>query len=144
MSECENGAKNAKPSLMEFTMAIRGNRRRLNVLRERLLWVEHLIYSVPGPVYGGARGGASDPYRNRLPELIDRKDGIEREIRAIEGDETLLREFGELLTPKELNVFHLYYFKDNSQAEIALMMGISQQAICAYIKNINKKWTNGK
>ena len=84
----------------------------------------------------------SDPYRNRLPELIDRKDEIEREMKEIEDEEALLHEFEKLLTPKELNVFHMYFFKDKSQAEIGLMMKISQQAVSGYIKKLNFKWIN--
>lgn len=140
MRECENGMRNAKPSLAEFVDKIRSNRCRLELLRERLMWVEHLIYSVPGPVYGGSGGKPSNPYRNKLPELLDRKDEIGREIMAIEEEEALLHEFEGTLTARELDAFHLCFFKNKSQAEAGLIMGISQQAVSQHIAKIEEKW----
>ena len=143
MSECKNGTTNAKPSLAEFVNRIRGNNLRLKILNEKLDWAIHVFLSIPGPVYGGVPSH-SNVYQDRICENIDRIDIIKRKIKAIEDEEVVLHNFEKLLTPKELNVFHMYYFKDKSQAEIGLMMKISQQAICAYINNINKKWVNEK
>lgn len=140
MRECENGMKNAKPSLAEFVNRIRGNKLRLEALRERLLWVEHLIYSIPGPVYGGSGGKPSDPYSNKLPELLDRKDEIKRKINEIEEEEALLHEFEGTLTVRELDVFHLCFFKSKSQVETGFIMGISQQAVSQHIAKIEDKW----
>lgn len=141
MRECENGARSAKPSLAEFVDRIRGNECRLEALKERLRWIDYLICSSPGPSYGGERF-RSDPYRNKIPEMLDRKDRILKRIESIEGEEKTLHEFESVLTQKELDVFHLYYFKDKSQAEVGLIMGISQQAVCVYIKKLNFKWIN--
>lgn len=143
MRECENGARSAKPSLAEFVDRIRGNECRLVALEERLRWIDYLICSSPGPSYGGERF-RSDPYRNKIPELLDRKDSVLKRIESIEEEEKALHEFESVLTQREQDVFHLYYFKDKSQADIALAMGISQQAVSGYIRNTNKKWTNKK
>lgn len=142
MRECASGTRNAKPSLTEFVDKIRNNRYRLELLRERLIWVEHLIYSVPGPVYGGSGGKPNDPYRNRLPELLDRKDEIERKINEIEEEEVLLHEFEGTLTARELDAFHLCFLKSKSQTEAGLIMGISQQAVSQHIAKIEDKWDN--
>lgn len=139
MSECKNGTTNAKPSLAEFVNRIRGNKLRLETLYEKLDWAIHLFYSIPGPVYGGVPSH-SNVYQDRICENIDRIDRIERKIKAVEDEEVVLHNFEKKLTPKELTVFRMYFFKDKSQAEIGLIMKISQQAISAYIKNINKKW----
>ena len=139
MRECESGAMSAKPSLAEFVDRIRGNECRLGALEERLRWIDYLICSSPGPSYGGERF-RSDPYRNKIPELLDRKDRILERMKMIEKEEKALHEFESVLTQKELDVFHLYYFKDKSQAEVGLIMGISQQAVSGYIRNTNKKW----
>ena len=139
MRECESGARSAKPSLAEFVDRIRGNECRLGALEERLRWIDYLICSSPGPSYGGERF-RSDPYRNKIPELLDRKDRILERMKMIEKEEKALHEFESVLTQKELDVFHLYYFKDKSQADIALIMGISQQAVSQHIGKIEKKW----
>ena len=139
MRECESGAMSVKPSLAEFVNRIRGNEYRLESLTEKLRWIDYLICSSPGPSYGGERR-KSDPYRNKIPELLDKKDRILERIESIEEEEESFHEFENILTQRELDVFHLYYFKDKSQAEVAFIMGISQQAVSGYIRNANKKW----
>jgi len=139
MSECENGMTNAKPSLKEFVNRIRGNKYRLESLYEKLEWVIHLMFSIPGPVYGGIPSH-SNVQPDRIVELLDREDRIKRKIKAIEEDELELHRFEKKLTEKELAIFHMYFFKDMSQADIGFKMQISQQAVAQYINKINRKW----
>lgn len=118
---------------------VRSDRGRLNFLYERLEWVNHLFFSIPGPVYGKI-GGSTNVKPDRIIEILDRKFRIEQQIKQIEERKAVMDSFLLSLTDKENHCFKLYYFMDLSQFETACKMGISQQAVSQKLANIEKKW----
>ena len=126
-------------TLEEFVKVVRGSKARIAHLKEKLEWTIHLIYAIPGPVYGEVIRG-SNVHEDKLVVLLDKKDKIEKKIKFLIECEELLHRFLSFLTEKEKNVFHLRYFKDMSQNQIGIEMFISQQAVSQYIDKINKKW----
>ena len=140
MNEC-NDSLNQLTSLTldEFVRKVRYNSLRLKKLQEQLDWVVHLMFSIPGPVYGGVPSH-SNVVTERIVELLDREDRIKRKIKQIEDSEKLLHDFANSLTSKEKFVFVQYWFKDKSQADIGYSLKISQQAVGQHINKINSKW----
>ncbi len=108
-------------------------------LEEDLEWVNHLFFTVSGPVYDRI-GGSTNVKPDRMMILLDRKDKIERKLVAIEERKSLLDSFLRSLTDKENHCFKLYYFKEMNQRETANIMKISQQAVSQKLMNIEKKW----
>ena len=141
MSEWKNSSNPGELTLEEFVKVVRGSKARIAHLEEKLEWVIHLIYAIPGPVYGEVIRG-SNVHEDKLVVLLDKKDKIEKKIKFLIECEELLHRFLSFLTEKEKNVFRLRYFKDMSQNQIGIEMFISQQAVSQYIDKINKKWKN--
>lgn len=141
MSEWKNYLNLGELTLDEFVKIVRGSKAKITYLEEKLKWTIHLIYSIPGPVYGEVIHG-SNVHEDKLVMLLDKKDKIEKKIKFLIECEELLHRFLSFLTEKEKNVFHLRYFKDMSQNQIGAEMFISQQAVSQYIDKINKKWKN--
>ena len=139
MSEWKNYLNLGELTLDEFVKIVRGSKAKITYLEEKLKWTIHLIYSIPGPVYGEVIRG-SNVHEDKLVVLLDKKDQIEKKIIFLIECENLLHRFLSFLTEKEKNVFHLRYFKDMSQNQIGIEMHISQQAVSQYIDKINKKW----
>ena len=139
MSEWKNSSNPGELTLEEFVKVVRGSKARIAYLKEKLEWTIHLIYAIPGPVYGEVIRG-SNVHEDKLVVLLDKKDKIEKKIKFLIECEELLHRFLSFLTEKEKNVFHLRYFKDMSQNQIGIEMHISQQAVSQYIDKINKKW----
>ena len=139
MSEWKNYLNLGELTLDEFVKIVRGSNTKIAHLEEKLKWTIHLIYSIPGPVYGEVIRG-SNVHEDKLVVLLDKKDQIEKKIIFLIECENLLHRFLSFLTEKEKNVFHLRYFKDMSQNQIGIEMFISQQAVSQYIDKINKKW----
>lgn len=108
-------------------------------LEEDLEWVNHLFFTVSGPVYDRI-GGSTNVKPDRMMILLDRKDKIERKLIAIEERKSILDSFLHSLTDKENFCFKLYYFKEMNQRETANVMKISQQAVSQKLMNIEKKW----
>ena len=141
MSEWKDSSNPGELTLEEFVKVVRGSKARIAHLKEKLEWTIHLIYAIPGPVYGEVIRG-SNVHEDKLVVLLDKKDKIEKKIKFLIECEELLHKFLSFLTEKEKNVFHLRYFKDMSQNQIGIEMFISQQAVSQYIDKINKKWKN--
>ena len=139
MSEWKNYLNLGELTLDEFVKIVRGSKAKITYLEEKLKWTIHLIYSIPGPVYGEVIRG-SNVHEDKLVVLLDKKDQIEKKIIFLIECENLLHRFLSFLTEKEKNVFHLRYFKEMSQNQIGIEMHISQQAVSQYIDKINKKW----
>ena len=139
MSEWKNSSNPGELTLEEFVKIVRGSKARIAHLKEKLEWTIHLIYAIPGPVYGEVIRG-SNVHEDKLVVLLDKKDQIEKKIIFLIECENLLHRFFSFITEKEKNVFHLRYFKDMSQNHIGIEMHISQQAVSQYIDKINKKW----
>ena len=139
MSEWKNYLNLGELTLDEFVKIVRGSKTKIAHLEEKLKWTIHLIYSIPGPVYGEVIR-SSNVHEDKLVVLLDKKDQIEKKIIFLIECEDLLHRFFSFLTEKEKNVFHLRYFKDMSQNQIGIEMHISQQAVSQYIDKINKKW----
>lgn len=108
-------------------------------LEEDLEWVNHLFFTVSGPVYDRI-GGSTNVKPDRMMILLDRKDKIERKLIAIEERKSILDSFLRSLTDKENHCFKLYYFKEMNQRETANDMKISQQAVSQKLMNIERKW----
>jgi DNA-directed RNA polymerase specialized sigma subunit len=126
-------------SLAEFMERIRGNRRRLRIIDEKLDWVYVQMFSVSSPVYDRV-GSPSTVHENRLCELLDRENELNAEIKDINEEEALLQSFMKKLTDKELIVFKSTYFKCRTQQDTAFSMTVSQQCISQYLAKIEKKW----
>ena len=126
-------------SLAEFMERIRGNRRRLRIIDEKLDWVYVQMFSVSSPVYDRV-GSPSTVHENRLCELLDKENELNAEIKAINVEEALLQDFMRKLTDKELIVFKSTYFKCWTQQDTAYSMAGSQQCISQYLTKIPKKW----
>lgn len=126
-------------SLTEFMERIRGNRRRLRIIGEKLDWVYVQMVSVSSPVYDRV-GSPSTVHENRLCELLDKENELNAEIKAINEEEALLQSFMKKLTDKELIVFKSTYFKCRTQQDTAYSMAVSQQCISQYLAKIEKKW----
>lgn len=139
MSEWKDSSNPGELTLEEFVKVVRGSKARIAHLEEKLEWTIHLIYAIPGPIYGEVIRG-SNVHEDKLVVLLDKKDKIEKKIKFLIECEELLHKFLSFLTEKEKNVFHLRYFKDMSQNQIGIEMFISQQAVSQYIDKINKKW----
>ena len=139
MSDWKNYLNPGELTLEEFVKVVRGSKARIAHLKEKLEWTIHLIYAIPGPVYGEVIRG-SNVHEDKLVVLLDKKDKIEKKIKFLIECEELLHRFLSFLTEKEKNVFRLRYFKDMSQNQIGIEMFISQQAVSQYIDKINKKW----
>ena len=139
MSEWKRSSNPGELTLEEFVKIVRGSKTKIASLEEKLKWTIHLIYSIPGPVYGEVIR-SSNVHEDKLVVLLDKKDQIEKKIIFLIECENLLHRFLSFLTEKEKNVFHLRYFKDMSQNQIGIEMHISQQAVSQYIEKINKKW----
>jgi len=122
---------------------IRGNRRRLKIINEKLDWVYVQMFSVPGPVYDRV-GSPSTVHENKLCALLDREDELHAQIRAINEEEALLHRFMGKLTDKELQVFKKIYFRCLTQQDTAFELCISQQCVSQYLANIEKKWETQK
>jgi DNA-directed RNA polymerase specialized sigma subunit len=118
---------------------IRGNRRRLRIIDEKLDWVYVQMFSVSSPVYDRV-GSPSTVHENRLCELLDRENELNAEIKDINEEEALLQSFMKKLTDKELIVFKSTYFKCRTQQDTAFSMTVSQQCISQYLAKIEKKW----
>ncbi len=108
-------------------------------LEEDLEWVNHLFFTVSGPVYDRI-GGSTNVKPDKIVILLDRKDKIERKLIAIEKRKSILDFFLRSLTDKENHCFKLYYFEEMNQRETASVMKISQQAVSQKLMNIEKKW----
>ena len=139
MSEWKNYLNLGELTLDEFVKIVRGSKAKIAHLEEKLKWTIHLIYSIPGPVYGEVIHG-SNVHEDKLVVYLDKKDKLEKKIRFLIECENILQRFLASLTEKEKNVFHLRYFKYKSQNHIGIELGISQQAVSQYIDKINKKW----
>lgn len=139
MNEWKRSSNPGGLILEEFVKVVRGSRAKMARLKEKLEWTIHLIYAIPGPVYGEVIR-SSNVHEDKLVVLLDKKDQIEKKIIFLIECEDLLHRFFSFLTEKEKNVFHLRYFKDMSQNQIGIEMHISQQAVSQYIDKINKKW----
>ncbi len=139
MSEWNTGTKPCKLSLTDFVRKVKGDRYRLKKFQEKLEWVEHLFYSVPGPVYDKV-GGSSNVRPDPFIELLDRKWRIEEEMKKIGERKTLLDSFLSSLTDRENYCFKLHFLMDLNQTETAYRMGISQQAVNQKLGSIEKKW----
>ena len=143
MSEWKNYLNLGELTLDEFVKIVRGSKVKIDRLEEKLKWTIHLIYSIPGPVYGEVIHG-SNVHEDKLVVYLDKKDKLEKKIKFLVECEAVLQRFLVSLTDKEKNVFHLRYFKVLSQNQIGIEMNISQQAVSQYIDKINKKWVNIK
>lgn len=143
MSEWKNYLNLGELTLDEFVKIVRGSKTKIAHLEEKLKWTIHLIYSIPGPVYGEVIRG-SNVHEDKLVVLLDKKDQIEKKMIFLVECENFLQRFLASLTEKERNVFHLRYFKSLSQNQIGIELGVSQQAVSQYIDKINKKWLNIK
>lgn len=143
MSEWKRSSNPGELTLEEFVKVVRGSKAKMARLKEKLEWTIHLIYSIPGPVYGEVIRG-SNVHEDKLVVYLDKKDQIEKKIIFLVECEKVLQIFLASLTEKEKNVFHLRYFKDLSQNQIGIEMNISQQAVSQYIDKINKRWLNIK
>ncbi|MGM9880762.1 MAG: sigma-70 family RNA polymerase sigma factor [Bacilli bacterium] len=139
MSEWKNYLNLGELTLDEFVKIVRGSKVKIARLEEKLKWTIHLIYSIPGPVYGEVIHG-SNVQEDKFVVLLDKKDKLEKKINYLFECEAVLQKFLASLTEKEKNVFHLRYFKNLSQNQIGIDMDISQQAVSQYIDKINKKW----
>ena len=141
MSEWKKYLNLGELTLDEYVKIVRGSKAKITYLEEKLKWTIHLIYSIPGPVYGEVIHG-SHVHEDKLVVYLDKKDRLEKRIRFLVECENILHKFLPSLTEKEKNVFHLRYFKDKSQNQIGIELGVSQQAVSQYIDKINKKWKN--
>ena len=139
MNECKISSRAGTMSLAEFMERIRGNRRRLRIIGEKLDWVYVQMFSVSSPVYDRV-GSPSTVHENRLCELLDRENELNAEIKDINEEEALLQSFMKKLTDKELIVFKSTYFKCRTQQDTAFSMTVSQQCISQYLAKIEKKW----
>lgn len=132
MSQCKN-------SLMDFVRIVKRDKFRKKKLEEDLEWVNHLFFTVSGPVYDRI-GGSTNVKPDKMIVLIDRKDKIERKLKSIENRKLVLDSFLRSLIDKENHCFKLFYFKELNQRETAKVMKISQQAVSQKLMNIEKKW----
>lgn len=124
---------------MDFVRIVKRDKFRKKKLEEDLEWVNHLFFTVSGPVYDRI-GGSTNVKPDKMIILLDRKDKIERKLIAIEDREKILDSFLRSLTDKENHCFKLVYFKELNQRETADVMKISQQAVSQKLMNIDKKW----
>lgn len=136
MSQCKN-------SLMDFVRIVKRDKFCKKKLEEDLEWVNHLFFTVSGPVYDRI-GGSTNVKPDKMIILLDRKDKIERKLMAIENRKLILDSFLHSLTDKENHCFKLFYFKEMNQRETANVMKISQQAVSQKLMNIEKKWNDGQ
>lgn len=132
MSQCKN-------SLMDFVRTVKRDKFSKKKLEEDLEWVNHLFFTVSGPIYDRI-GGSTNVKPDKMIILLDRKDKIERKLKAIEDRKIILDSFLRSLTDKEKHCFKLFYFKELNQRETANIMKISQQAVSQKLMNIEKKW----
>lgn len=132
MSQCKN-------SLMDFVKIVKRDKFLKKKLEEDLEWVNHLFFTVSGPVYDRI-GGSTNVKPDKMIILLDRKDKIERKLKSIENRKLVLDSFLRSLTDKENHCFKLFYFKELNQRETAKVMKISQQAVSQKLMNIEKKW----
>ena len=79
MSEWKNSSNPGELTLEEFVKVVRGSKARIAHLKEKLEWTIHLIYAIPGPVYGEVIRG-SNAHEDKLVVLLDKKDQIEKKI----------------------------------------------------------------
>ncbi len=139
MSGSAERSERIELTLEEFVRRARGSKGRLESLDRKLRWIEHLMDLAPGPVYGKV-GSPSTARGNRMSDLLDRKDEVERQIVGIEEDERILQEFTKGLTERELEVFRRHYLYGESQSDIAFGLFISQQCVSQYVAKIERKW----
>lgn len=127
--------------MIEFVRKVRSDRGRLIFLNEKLEWVNHLFFSIPGPVYGKI-GGSTNVKPDRIIEILDRKFRIEQQIKQIEERKAVMDSFLSSLTDRENYCFKLHFLMDLNQTETAYRMGISQQAVDQKLESIEKKWSS--
>lgn len=139
MKEWNAGMSQCKNSLMDFVRTVKIDKFRKKKLEEDLEWVNHLFFTVSGPIYDRI-GGSTNVKPDKMIILLDRKDKIERKLKAIEDRKIILDSFLRSLTDKEKHCFKLFYFKELNQRETANIMKISQQAVSQKLMNIEKKW----
>ena len=125
MSEWKNFSNPGDLTLEEFVKIVKGSKAKIANLEEKLKWTIHLIYSIPGPVYGEVIHG-SNVHEDKLVVYLDKKDKLEKKIKSLAECEEILQRFLASLTEKEKNVFHLRYFKGLIQNQIGIEMNISQ------------------
>ena len=92
MSEWKNYLNLGELTLDEFVKIVRGSKVKIDRLEEKLKWTIHLIYSIPGPVYGEVIHG-SNVHEDKLVVYLDKKDKLEKRIRFLVECEAVLQRF---------------------------------------------------
>ena len=90
-----------KNSLMDFVRTVKIDKFRKKKLEEDLEWVNHLFFTVSGPIYDRI-GGSTNVKPDKMIILLDRKDKIERKLKGIEDRKIILDSFLRSLTDNHL------------------------------------------
>ena len=75
MKEWKNFSNPGALTLEEFVKIVKGSKAKIANLEEKLKWTIHLIYSIPGPVYGEVIHG-SNVHEDKLVVYLDKKDKL--------------------------------------------------------------------